>query len=148
MTELTLWRKQEIDKLRRDIDLLFRRFRRDFGLPRSLFEAAESFSMELSETENTLTIKAALPGINPDDIQISVTDDTLTLKGKLKEDIVEKSDTYQRVEERSRTFSRSISLPCRIMPQEVKATYNEGMLQIDLPKCRPEKARGVTIEVK
>ena len=79
MHELTLWKKQEIDKLRKDMDSLFRRFRKEFGLPSSLSEVAEPFSMDLSETESTLTVSAELPGIKPEDIHISVTENTLTL---------------------------------------------------------------------
>ncbi|MGD2016394.1 MAG: hypothetical protein PVG84_21805, partial [Desulfobacterales bacterium] len=61
MSELVLWKKQELDKLRKDLDLLFRRFRRGFGVPRSLLEAAESFSTELSETNELLVLSTGLP---------------------------------------------------------------------------------------
>ncbi|MBW2443179.1 MAG: hypothetical protein JRH12_22095 [Deltaproteobacteria bacterium] len=80
MRELTIWKQQEINKLRRDMDQLFHRFRKEFGIPRSMLEVAESFSMDLSETENTLTVKTKLPGIKLDDIEISVTEDTLTTR--------------------------------------------------------------------
>lgn len=147
MGELILWKQQEIDKLRRDMDQLFRRFRKEFGIPRSLIEVAESFSMDLSETEDTLTVKAELPGIKPDDIEISVTEDTLTLKGQTREDTVEDGEGYQRVEKRSQSFSRTIALPCRIMTETVKAAYKDNVLKIVLPKCKPTEARGVEIEI-
>jgi HSP20 family protein len=147
MGELILWKQQEIDKLRRDMDQLFRRFRREFGIPRSLIEAAESFSIDLSETENMLTVKAKLAGLKPDDLQISVTEDTLTLKGEMRTDTVETGEGYQRVEKRSQSFSRTIALPCRIMTENVKAAYKDDVLQIVLPKCKPTEARGVEIEI-
>ena len=148
MTELTLWRRQEIDKLRKDIDLLFRQFRRDFGVPRSLLEAAESYTVNLAETENTLTVIAELAGVKPEDIKISVTDDSLTLKAEVKEDTVAEGDHYRRVEKRSKSFSRTLSLPCRIMTQDVKAAYKDGVLKIVLPKCKPLEERGITIEIE
>jgi HSP20 family protein len=148
MHELTLWKKQEIDRLRKDMDSLFRRFRKEFGLPPSFLEFAETFSMDLSETESTLTVKAELPGIKPDDIHISVTDNTLTLKGETQEGSVEKSENYQRIERSSRSFSRTLTLPCRIKTEEVKATYKDNTLRIVLPKCAPKEARGVTVEIK
>ena len=146
MSELILWKKQELDKLRKDLDLLFRRFRRGFGVPRTLFEAAESFSTEFSESENMLVLSTILPGIKPEDIEISVTDDTLSLKAETKEDSVATDENFQRIEKRSRSFSRSISLPCRIIAEEVKATYKDQILKIELPKCKPKKARGVLVD--
>ena len=148
MSELTLWKKQELDKLRKDLDLLFRRFRRGFGVPRSLLEAAESFPTEFSETEEMLVLSTDLPGIKPEDIEISVTEDTLNLKAETKEDFVDTDENFQRIEKRSRSFSRSISLPCRIIAEEVKATYKDEILKIELPKCKPKKARGVIVDMK
>jgi HSP20 family protein len=147
MRELTLWKQHEIDKLRKDMDQLFRRFRKEFGIPRSLIEVAESFSMDLSETEDTLTVKTTLPGIKPDDIEISVTEDTLTLKGQTGEETVETGEGFRRLEKRSRAFSRSVSLPCRVLTEDVKATFKNDVLQIVLPKCKPKEARGVKIDI-
>ena len=147
MRELTVWKQQEIDKLRRDMDQLFRRFRKELGIPRYLIEVAESFSVDLSETENTLTVKAELPGIKPEDIKISVTEDTLTLKGETGEQTIESAEGYRRIEKRSRTFSRTVSLPCRVLTENVKATLKNDVLQIVLPKCKPKEARSVKIDL-
>ena len=148
MSELTSWKKQELDKLRKDLDLLFRRFRRGFGVPRTLLEAAETFATDLSETEDMLVLTTDLPGIKPEDIQISVTDDTLNLKTEARDDTIDRDENAQRVEKRYRSFSRSISLPCRIVAEDVKATYKDNTLRIELPKCKPKKARGVTVNLK
>lgn len=148
MAELILWKKQEIDKMREELEQLFRRFRRDFGLPRSLVGAAEFFTMDLSETEETLTIRAKLPGLRPEDIQISVTEDTLTFKGEISEKTTEEGQNYQRIQTSLRSYARSITLPCRVMTDEVTATYEEDTLKIVLPKCKPREPRGITITVK
>ena len=148
MSELTLWKKQELDRLRKDMDQLFRRFRRGFGVPRAFLEVAESFRTELTETEDKLVLKAELPGIKPEEIQISVTEDSLNLKAETSEDVIEKAEGFQRIEKSSRSFSRSIALPCRIVSEEVKASYKDNVLSIELPKCKPQRARGVEIEVK
>jgi HSP20 family protein len=148
MSELVLWKKQELDKLRKDLDLLFNRFRRGFGVPRTLLETAESFSTELSETEDHLVLSSDLPGIKPEDIEISVTDDTLNLKAEARQDSVDQKEDFQRIEKRYRSFSRSISLPCRIIAEEVKATYKDDILRIELPKCKPKKARGVIVDMR
>ena len=148
MSELTLWKKQELDKLRKDMDLLFKRFRRGFGVPRTLLETAELFSTEFSETEDMLVLSTDLPGVKPEDIEISVTEDTLNLKAETREDSIDTQENFQRIEKSSRSFSRSISLPCRIIAEEVKATYKDEILKIELPKCKPKKACGVIVDMK
>jgi len=146
MTDLTLWRKQEIDKLRKDLDLLFRQFRQGFGVPRALLQADEAFKVELSESARAVTVKARLPGLRPEDIQISVTDDTLTLAGSASENHVEKTGQYERIERHRRSFARTLTMPCRIAAEAVKATYKNDELTIHLPKCEAPKARRVDIE--
>jgi HSP20 family protein len=148
MSELILWKKQELDKLRKDMDQLFRRFRWGFGVPRAFLEVAEAFRTELSETEEKLVLKAELPGIKPEEIQISVTEDTLNLKAESSAEVIETGGDFQRIAKSSRSFSRSITLPCRIVSEEVKAAYKDNILSIELPKCKPKKALGVSIEIK
>ena len=147
MSELILWKKQELDKLRKDMDQLFRRFRRGFGVPRAFLEVAEAFWTELSETEEKLILKAEIPGVKPEEIQISVTEDTLNLKAETSEEVIEKGNDFRRIAKSSRSFSRSITLPCRIVSEEVKAAYKDNILSIELPKCKPKKALGVSIEI-
>ena len=148
MNEITAWRKREMERMRRDMDLLFRRFRHSFGVPRSLWESAEAFGVSVSEGENTVTVKADLPGVNPDDIEIRVSDDTLTLKGEAKEQKVEKGENFRHIAKRSSTFSQSIALPCRITPEDVKVSFKDGQLEIILPKCKPREIRSIRIETK
>ena len=148
MTELTLWKKEEIDKFRREMDLLFRRFRREFGVFRSFLETTEPFSISLSESENRLILRAELPGIKPDELDLSVTDEALIIRGRLFRKTVEKEVNFERIAESSQTISKTISLPCRILPDDVRATYKDGILEVLLPKCKPVKPRGVKIESK
>ena len=148
MSELSLWRKQEFDRMRQEMDLLFRRFRREFGVPRSLLESAEAYPMNMSETENTVTLRTELPGIKAEDIEISVTDVALTLKALTRENTIEKDEVSERLTQKSKSFSRTMSLPCRIVSEDVKATFKDGILEVVLPKCKPPQARGVNIELK
>jgi HSP20 family protein len=134
--------------MRQEMDLLFRRFRREFGVPRSFLETTEAFSVNLSESENTVTLKAELPGIKPEDIEISVTEEALTLKVHTRDDTVEKDEISERIMKRSRSSSRTLSLPCRIVTEDVKAAFRDGVLEVVLPKCKPAQARDVNIEFK
>jgi HSP20 family protein len=111
-------------------------------------ETSEAVAMNLSTTENAVTLRTELPGINPQDIDISVTDDTLTLRARSREDTVEKGDQFERTTKSSKSISRTITLPCRIVSDDVKATYKDGVLEIVLPKCKPAPARGVNIDIE
>ena len=118
MPGLILWKDQEINKLRRDMDRLFTRLWDDFGMP-FLPRTVKRFPyIALSETEDNLIIKAEVPGINPEDLEISITDDTLTIKGKLKGVLVNKREDYHIMEKRHGFFSRSIQLPCKVIIEE------------------------------
>jgi len=148
MTELSIWKKEELEKLRKDLDSRFSRFRRGFGVPRALMERAEMFRTSLSETEDHLVLRTELPGVQAENIQLSVTDDRLYMTVKSSEDSVGQGANFQNFIKRTRSFSKSIALPCRIVVEDVKATYQDNILKIELRKCRSKEARGITIEVK
>ena len=148
MSELILWKDQEMTKLRKDMQRIFNRFWYDFGVPILPDEIAEPVSIDLSETEDTLIIKAKLPGIHPKDMGISVTGDTVIVKGETTEEKIEETARYHRVERRAGSFSRTIPLPCRVKVDEIEAIYKDGVLKITMPKCEPDETRGVEIKVK
>ena len=105
-------------------------------------------SIDLSETEGDIVIKAEIPGINPEDLDISIAGDILNIKGEMKKESVQERENYHQVERRYGSFSRTIQLPCRVMIEDVKATYTKGILNIVMPKCKPETARVLKIKVK
>lgn len=147
MTELAIWKKEELDKLRKDLDYRFSKFRRGFGVPRTLMERAEMFRTSLSETEDRLVLKAELPGIRPENIQLSVTDDRLNLAVESSEDIVEQGAKFQNIVKTTRSFSKTIALPCRIEVEDVKAAFQDNVLTVELRKCRLREPRRITIDV-
>ncbi|MEE4266016.1 MAG: Hsp20/alpha crystallin family protein [Desulfobacteraceae bacterium] len=148
MTELTLWKKEELDKLKKDLDFRFSRFRRGFGVPHALLERTETFATSLTDTGDYLILKTELPGVQADNIQLSVNEDTLSMAVKSSEDSVEKGPNFQNFVKRRRSFSNAIKLPCRIVVEDVKATYQDNILKIKLRKYRPKEAHGINIEVK
>ncbi|MBW1690652.1 MAG: Hsp20/alpha crystallin family protein [Deltaproteobacteria bacterium] len=148
MPGLTLWKDQEIDRMRRDMERLFARLWDDFGMPRFPRIARNIPAIDLFESGENLIIRAEIPGINPEDLDISVTEDRMHIKGEMKQESVDESDTYHRVERMYGSFSRDIQLPCRVMKEEVEATYKEGILTIVMPKYKPEPARPFKITVR
>lgn len=146
MTKLTLWKNQEMNKLRKDIDHLFARLWSSFSTSVFPGETTGAPFINLSETEDALTVEAELPGINPEDLDISVINDILTIRGEKFEEAVEDRGYYHRVERRFGSFSRAIRLPCSVNVEEIKATYKKGVLNIFMPKCKPEKTHSIKIE--
>jgi HSP20 family protein len=148
MPGLIIWKNQEINKLRRDMDRLFTRLWDDFGMPHFPRAVRDVPFVDLSETEDDLILKAEVPGINPEDLDISITDDILTIKGEMKQELVKENENYHRMERRYESFSRTLQLPCRVMIEDVKATYKEGIVTIIMPKCSPEISQKVRIKIK
>ncbi|MBI2481384.1 MAG: Hsp20/alpha crystallin family protein [Planctomycetia bacterium] len=102
-------------------------------------------ALDLSDTENTIEAKLDLPGIDPDEVDIRINRNLLTVSGERKEEDVEKGRTFYRVERRTGTFSRSITLPSEVNEDEVAAEYKDGVLTITLPKIEQAKARRIKV---
>ena len=148
MSELMLWKNEEMNKLRRDIDRLFDRCWSDFGVGRFLGEVSEGFSVQIKETDDTLIVKALLEGVNPENLDVSITNDILlTIKGEKSVRTAEEDGYYHSVKRRFTSFSRTFRLPCRVRVGEIKATFRKGVLNIMMPKWKPQKARGIKIEI-
>jgi HSP20 family protein len=148
MTELILWKNQEIKRLRRDMEQTLQQCCRGLGVPYSMIQVTEAVSFDLSETENELVLTAELPNIVSENLEISVSDDTVTIRGQQKEATIENGEDYRRVEHRSGSFSRSLTLPCRVKMDETKATFRNGVLKIVMPKLYPRGTRSTRIEIK
>ncbi|MCP4668982.1 MAG: Hsp20/alpha crystallin family protein [Deltaproteobacteria bacterium] len=148
MSELVLWKDQEIRRLRRDMDRLFSRMRTGFGAPALPGMAFEGLFIDLLEREDTLAVKVEIPGIDPEDLEISVSHDRLTISGEKSEERIDDSRYHYRVERRFGSFSRTIRLPCKVETDNIKATYKKGVLSITMPKSKPEKRNRVRIRVR
>jgi HSP20 family protein len=148
MPGLIIWKNQEIDKLRRDMDRLFNRLWDDFGIPFFPSHERDVPSIDLSEMEDSLIVRAEIPGIDPEDLHITINDKILTIKGEMKGDAIHDSDEdYHRMERRHGYFSRVLELPCRVMIDEIQATYAQGLLTIMMPKSKQRESSVVKIRV-
>ena len=148
MSELTIWKNREMSKMRKDIERLFNRFWSDFGtgaFPEGGFGGP---FIDVSETNESVIVKAELPGIDPKDVEIYVTGNNLILRGEKREEKVEESAMYHRVERKFGSFSRSLSLPCKVESDDIKSTYKNGVLKVVMPKCKEQKGSSVKINVR
>lgn len=132
--------------LREAMDQLFEesfiRPRRDWSAP---YEG-EALAVDMYETDDEVVIKTAIPGVKAEDVDISVTDDLLTIQGETKaEEKVEKAN-YVRQERRYGAFARHLSLPSTVVAEQATADFEDGVLTLSLPKA--EEAKPKTIKVK
>lgn len=106
---------------------------------------AGDFPLDIYQSNGEVVVKAALPGIKPDDVEISVSGDTLTIRGEHKEEEEVREDDYFRRELRYGGVSRSVPLPMEVQSDGAEASYDDGMLTVTLPKGDKQKPRQIKI---
>jgi HSP20 family protein len=110
-------------------------------------EAIWSPLVDIHETKDSFLLEAELPGVKQEDIQVSVEGETLTLRGERRRETEVKEDQYQRIERSYGRFERNILLPSVVDPDRVKATYRDGVLEIQLPKKEEAKPKEIKVDV-
>lgn len=143
---ITRWEPfSELMSLRDAMDRLFEesfvRPSRLLGMP-----AAGTVPVDMYQQDGNLVVKAPIPGVKPEDIDITVVGDTLTIKGETKEEKEVKEENVIRRERRFGAFSRSVSLPSPVDTSKANATFENGVLTLTLPIA--EEAKPKTIQVK
>jgi HSP20 family protein len=138
---LVRWRPMnELDDMSRLFDEMWRR---------SLRPTAGTTwypAIDVKENENEYTIVAELPGMNKDDVKISVTDNIVTIRGEKKAEVEERSDNWHQVERTYGAFERSFTLGTSVDPNGVKARFENGVLTVALPKSQEARPREIRIE--
>jgi HSP20 family protein len=133
--------------LQREIDRLFEDFTRGFPSFRMPFGSSELMpSVDVVENDKEFVIMAELPGLEEKDVQISLADHVLTIRGEKKAEKEQKDQDYRMVERSYGTFSRSFELPDTTDLDKIQAEMTKGVLKVTLPKHAPAVAR--KIEVK
>ena len=141
---LTRWDPfQEMMSLRRAVDRLF-----DNMTPEGNWQPQTTWglALDVAEDDDAFVVKASVPGINPDDLEITYTDDTLTIKGETKEEKDTNEAQYHLRERRYGSFSRSIRLPSKVKSDGIEANYNAGVLTLTLPKVEEVKPKRIAIK--
>ena len=102
--------------------------------------------LDVSETDHAVEVRLDLPGIDPKDVDIQVAGNTLTVSGQRKEQREEKGKTWHRVECRTGSFSRMVTLPAAVKENAAEAQYRDGILMITLPKTEEAKAHKIKVK--
>jgi HSP20 family protein len=103
-------------------------------------------AVDMVDEKDEIVVKADLPGLDQKDIEVTVQDGTLMIRGERKEEKEEKKEGYYYAERSYGTFVRSLTLPTGVEADKVKASFAKGVLEVHLPKAK--EAKGRTIEVK
>jgi HSP20 family protein len=148
----TPWReRQPLSILREEIDNIFDRFfRYGKGFEMEPRAGTDSWSpaVDLEETDDKLIVKAEMPGLEPEDFQVSLYDNKLAIKGEKRQQKEEKKKDYRMVERNYGSFYRSIPLPYPVESDKAEAYYDKGVLEITLPKPGTTRAKQIEVNVK
>ena len=122
------------------------KFLEGFGLG-DFFAETETWlpAFDVSETEDAFVVRAEVPGMNAKDIDITLSDGILTIKGEKKHEKEEKKEDYHLVERRYGAFHRSLRIPAGVETGKVDAACKDGVLKITLPKAEEEKAKKIEV---
>lgn len=133
---------QEMERLRREMNTLF-----DRSFAGREERVAPGYpSLNVWTSEDGAVVTAELPGVNPEDIDISVEGDTLSLSGSRQPEALQEGGTYHRRERRAGRFSRAFRLPFQVEADKVEAVFEKGVLHISLPRAEDEKPRRIAIK--
>ncbi len=137
--------------LRREMDSLFDNFFRGFDMePFERRMAAFSPKVDVTENDKEIMISAELPGMDEKDIDVSLQNDMLTIKGEKKEEKEDKGKDYYRMERSYGSFSRTIPLPVEVETDKVDAKFKKGVLTVTLPKSAKavEETKKIPVKVE
>jgi HSP20 family protein len=142
---LTRWDPfQDMLKLRNAVDRMFEDvYSGERGLSRP---STWGLALDVAENEDEFIVKASLPGVKADDIDITYTENTLTIKGEVQEDKEVNEEQYLMRERRFGTFSRSITLPSKVKTENIEANYENGVLTVHMPKAEELKPKRIAIK--
>ncbi len=148
MASIVRWEPfRELSTLR---DMMDRWFEESFfRMPTPLALWGEgTLAVDMYETKDSVVVKTAIPGVKPEDIDISVTGDILTIKAEAKEEEEVKQENYLRRERRFGSFCRSVTLPGGLITDKAEANYTNGILTLTFPKAEEVKPKSIKVRTK
>lgn len=144
MANLIRWDPfREMWNMRNGID---RFFEDSMSVPRMpWYQGGWDLPLDVAETEDEFIVKASLPGINPDDLDVTYDSNVLTIKGEIRKEEEVDDERYHLRERRYGAFSRSVSLPSSIKAEKIEAGFEAGILTLRLPKSEEAKPKRIKV---
>jgi HSP20 family protein len=110
--------------------------------------AEGSMAVDMYETDDNVVVKTAIPGVKADEIDVSITGDTLTIKAETKDEQEIKRENYLRRERRFGSYCRTVTLPGGVEADKADADYSDGILTLTLPKAEEVKPKSIKVSAK
>jgi HSP20 family protein len=138
---------KELSSLRKEMDNLLKSFFSETSLP-GPFARDWAPPVDVSETEDSILIKAEIPGLEAKDISVTLLGDRLTIKGEKRKEEERKDEHFHSSERFYGSFERSFRLPASVKADKVEAAFDKGILTVSLPKTEEAKSKEIKIKVK
>lgn len=136
---------RDMMSLRREMDRLFNDFMTD--TPGSRYDNPTwGLAVDIAENDNAFVVKASVPGVDPDDLEITINENTLTIRGEVQEDDSFEEGQYHVRERRYGAFSRSMTLPRSVNRDAIDANYESGVLTLTLPKTEDVMPKRINVK--
>ena len=104
-------------------------------------------ALDFSETAEGYLVEAALPGLKPEDVEITVENNVLTIKGETRQEVDDQKRNFHRIERRFGAFQRTIGLPTTVKADAIQASLTNGVLRLEIPKAEEVKPRKISVNV-
>jgi len=152
MKSIIPWRRRTdgiFDAFRREMDSLYERFFAETPAgPTGELVGAWAPRVDIEETDKEILVKADLPGVDPKDVDISVSDNSLVLRGEKKEEREEKKKNYRAVERFVGQFYREIPLPAGTDKEKITATTSKGVVTVTIPKAPQAQPKKIAVKAQ
>lgn len=132
----------------RDVDNISREVSNFFDFPTRFLGGVSSPKVDVYQTEKDIVVKAEIPGVSKEDLNLYIDENTIRLSGQTKKENEFKDENAYRTERYYGSFSRSIPLPVEVKSDQAKAEYKDGILSITIPKLEPSKSKGRKIDIQ
>jgi HSP20 family protein len=119
-----------------------------FGRSALSFEGYGVIDLDMYQTDDEIVVEASIPGIKPEDINISIAGEVLTIKGEVGQEKETKNADYHIQERRFGSFSRSVTLPTMVVADKAVADFKNGILKLTLPKAEEVKPKTISVKAK
>lgn len=146
---------KDLEAMRREMDRIWEEMlpstrRAFFELPWSKAageKVTASPAIDVVDKEKEIVVRADMPGVTKDDLDISLQENTLTIKGEVKSETEKKEEHYYYSERNYSSFARTINIPTKIAPDKIKAGLKDGILTIHLPKAEELQPKKIKVEI-
>lgn len=145
---LVPWKaSRELASMRREMERLWDRFFSETPLANPFLEEWQP-KADITETKDAIVVKAELPGMEPKDIDVTISGDILTIKGEKEKEEEKKDEKYHYTERYRGSFERSFRIPAEIQEDKIEASFDKGILTVTLTKTAEAKTKEIKVEVK